>query len=243
MPTNSLSSIIDSIGHIIITLGRTLSEETSVWDKIFTIIGSLPPPLQEEINYYLLEEIWYFADHFYPKDLVEEQFSIFGSILSKVDTAIMSIDNGTTANIPPNLFELIQWYDNFGPRTLGVLLEALEKESLHRFLVDNSLPTILSNSENFFCGPSSLSRFSMYFNDTQLHVIQMALCNISWGNISLEFEEYFFANSTASKLDFFRISEIANRITHEFILPEWSKLLNEVNPYYERFLRYTLKDL
>ena len=154
----------------------------------------------------------------------------------------MGMDNATAMMIP-NLTKLLQWYKSFGTQTLGIWLEALQTESLHQFLVNNQLPEILKDPRNFFCGPSSLSRLSKYFNRTQLPLVKEALCSINWVNVSSEFEMYFLQNTMKSKFDIFKAFKIVSRITQQFVMPEWEELLGVVTPYYETFVNYTFEEL
>ena len=207
---------------------------TKLTEQAFNFIMDLPQPLQKQVAI-TVDEIIQMLN-------LQNESTIFITVLTKLDVAFMDMDNSTALMIP-NLTKLVQWYIKFGTQTLGIWLEALQTESLHQFLVDNQLPDILGDPRNFFCGPSSLGRLSKYFNRKQLPMVQNALCSINWSNVSSEFEMYFLENTMKSKFDIFRAFKIVSRITQQLILPEWKELLDVVRPYYEEFFDHTLQEL
>ena len=204
-------------------------------EHLLDFITHLPLQLKKEISSIISRNIQHLE--------LDEESAVFFTLLKRLDAALTIMDNTTAADIPTNLSKLLHWYKSLGMKTLDMWLKALQTEYLHRFLVDNPLPNILSSPKDFFCGAASSSRLSSYFNDTKLESIKTSLCDVGWDNISSEFEGYFLKNSAEYQFDFFNALDIVNRITNQFIVPEWSKLSHVVVPYYQTFKDYTFEDL
>ena len=203
--------------------------------EAFNFITNLPLQFKKELSGIIDENIQNFK--------LGDESAVFFTILKRLDAALTITANTTAADLPTNLSKLLHWYKSLGLRTLDMWLRALQTESLHRFLVDNSLDNILNSPRDFFCGATSSSRLNLYFNDTKLESIKTSLCTIGWDNINSEFEVYFVENSTEYQFDFFNALNIVNRITNQFIVPEWLKLSNIVSSYYQTFNDYTFEDL
>ena len=160
-------------------------------------------------------------------------------------TALVRVDrvlNETSPDVPPNLANLRRWYNRFGQETLSNLLRALQKEKLHKFLVENSLPEILRDPANFFCGENSTEKLLMYFGVANgpfpLEDVK-ALCRINWINFTAEFDTFFLENTDENRFDLFELTSIINRMVDEVLLEEASKTVDTVMKWVVPIFNFT----
>ena len=176
-------------------------------DNLFRLIVDAPPSLKTVVSTNvngLLSSL-----------SVKNEASMIMTVLVRIDRAMMSLTNKTVGSVPPNFHRLLRWYDEMGLATLSIWLQALQEETLHEFLVDNTLPYLLRDPREFFCGRDSTENLLKYFPHPELLPrIKNDLCDVHWVNLTREFREYFLENRAQHEFDLFEFAEIGYRVAN-----------------------------
>ena len=136
--------------------------------------------------------------------------------------------NKSLAIIPPNMMQLVRFYQRHRVQVLGVLSRAIANEDLHHFLANNQLPSILPDPAVFFCNPSANRTILSYFRDRAVALMLADLCNINYPDLFMELQEFFEVDMDEHQFDIFKMVEAANEVVMHFLIPEGTRLIKEV---------------
>ena len=215
-------SVIEGESEGVVDLLNNLGE------RLFGMLINLPLNLQQELSMDIMK---------LAKQLeLYDELEFVLTIMNRLDTAFMAMKNESMTDVPPNFLKLLRWYNNYGPTTLKIWLEALFNETLHEFLVENQLPVLLNDTRNFFCGPED--NLSPYFKDPSLQQIRSDLCEINWQMVGQEIVQYYTMDMKKNETNVFKAIGAGYRIATELLVQEGMKLFGVVEPFYHRVLRY-----